>query len=1046
MAAWSVSVQISSLKHVPPDFLDKLAARKDDVTLRVQGALDGASRETGASRWGRGARAGEAFWHGDTGCLEWRFDSEEALRQAEKKTPLLKLYVYATKGGVNVDPSPANSAAVGTLNLDVRTLRRGVKQWSKLRGAAAPAEILIEAAAKRATPSIEERPEDPPAKQLGKGETTFELCVSLEKAGDLRKLVGRELDDAAQYSPRPRYWFSYELLGVVVQTEQFSAQNIETPDFAVECDWFRLRCSAHELSAELAKPLDVFLCTDELVVAAAQVSLADLLPRKAWPATRSDEDFFSNELRLRRDVASKRPAPALQGAPTPGWLDVFAAIKRVGPSDEECAGFRGPLGREARPLEPTVGLDAQDLGGDDLEPPPPPEPYEDREPFQEEILAGGAPSAAEVDGPAFTGTPDDDDSHYSADEETKGAWRVEVSLLALTRSDGEVAPVSLRYGAPQLGQRTIAETASLDFAATTSVAVRGRGAVAHFEFGTETDVRKLLEQAPLDVEAVDHRGRMVAAGRIDLAAALDGESCRGFSEKAPRGWRRLSAQRRETEVELKGSRQRRFGALTARVVAGRITDSARSPSSESPWSEEDEGFSSEEEADELSESGVRGGNVAPVLRRRRRADPPPPRQGPHRSQAPPRRPPKQQEPSGDGCRYCGAPQPSLAELASLKRDAQQQHDEERRAWEDWRREEERAWASRLRDREQEAIARVEQDAVERCKVERDALAQSRAEYARLEIKLRASLRDCDQRERSLNDAEARLERDRASKVLDLQMLEKRLRDESKHSVEAEVRARKAVEKALASARAAQERAEKRASTADADFDRWRQAHRRTPEAELVARVAKSKAESSDLRARLERGNAETADARAERERLRAHVHRLARALQRARDENRDAARRDLDALRLEYKGREERFVLDGDRRQLKQIKEELDALRRNASEREDRAHVARDAARTVINEMGTPPRRVQPGIRSPSAVFDEDALDAVNGTEYEGGAPAPAREEEVFRSTGSVSHSPVDVQAQHLRLQGEREALLGAGYPAEDPLVRDLDRLIAAAE
>ena len=139
---------------------------------------------------------------------------------------------------------------------------------------------------------------------------------------------------------------------------------------------------------------------------------------------------------------------------------------------------------------------------------------------------------------------------------------------------------------------------------------------------------------------------------------------------------------------------------------------------------------------------------------------------------------------------------------------------------------------------------------------------------------------------------------------------------------------------MSAARAAQERAEKRASAADADFDRWRQAHRRTPEAELVARVAKSKAEASDLRARLERANAETSDARAERERLRAHVHRLARALQRARDENRDAARRDLDALRLEYKGREERFVLDGDRQQLKQIKAELCLLYTSPSPRD----------------------------------------------------------------------------------------------------------------
>ena len=51
-----------------------------------------------------------------------------------------------------------------------------------------------------------------------------------------------------------------------------------------------------------------------------------------------------------------------------------------------------------------------------------------------------------------------------------------------------------------------------------------------------------------------------------------------------------------------------------------------------------------------------------------------------------------------------------------------------------------------------------------------------------------------------------------------------------------------------------------------------------------------------------------------------------------------------------------------------------------------------------------------------------------------------------FASGGRVAHSPVDVEAQRARLRNERESLLSAGYPAEDPLVRDLDRLIAAAE
>ena len=172
--------------------------------------------------------------------------------------------------------------------------------------------------------------------------------MSLEKAGDLRKLVGRELEDAATYSPATSVLVLLRVTrcGRPDQEQQFSSEALDEPGFAVECDWFRLRCSTHELSQELAKPLDVFLCTDDLVVAAAaRLSLADLLPRQAWPSSRQDEDFFSSDLRVRRDVASKRPAPAAHGAPSPGYLEVFAAVRRVGPSEEEAAPYKGPLGK-----------------------------------------------------------------------------------------------------------------------------------------------------------------------------------------------------------------------------------------------------------------------------------------------------------------------------------------------------------------------------------------------------------------------------------------------------------------------------------------------------------------------------------------------------------------------------------------------------------------------------------------------------------------------------------------------------------------------------
>ena len=129
----------------------------------------------------------------------------------------LRRYVYATRGGAGAEPNPRNSAALGTLSFQLSNLRHGVKRWAPLPGAAAPSELLVEASARRAEPArpVAPAPASPggdsgalPAKQLGRGATTFELCVSLEGAGDLARLVGPELAAAAEVTPRPRYWFS----------------------------------------------------------------------------------------------------------------------------------------------------------------------------------------------------------------------------------------------------------------------------------------------------------------------------------------------------------------------------------------------------------------------------------------------------------------------------------------------------------------------------------------------------------------------------------------------------------------------------------------------------------------------------------------------------------------------------------------------------------------------------------------------------------------------------------------------------------------------
>ncbi|CAN0389701.1 unnamed protein product, partial [Ectocarpus sp. 13 AM-2016] len=65
----------------------------------------------------------------------------------------------------------------------------------------------------------------------------------------------------------------------------------------------------------------------------------------------------------------------------------------------------------------------------------------------------------------------------------------------------------------------------------------------------------------------------------------------------------------------------------------------------------------------------------------------------------------------------------------------------------------------------------------------------------------------------------------------------------------------------------------------------------------------------------------------EKEEYRANIHKLARALRRHQERETTCARREMEQLRLEYLAREERFMLDGDRNELRTIKQELDELR-----------------------------------------------------------------------------------------------------------------------
>ncbi|KAJ8609697.1 hypothetical protein CTAYLR_009392 [Chrysophaeum taylorii] len=1006
---WEIRVDIQAVKQLATPLVNRLGG-KTSMCLRVQGSLGGEKRETGPSSWGaKGTpRAGEAVWSREEGCLSWMFESVEALREAERRSPKLKLYCYATRGATSEEREPTleNSEPLGTLVLDVHEIRRGESSgWAKLKGPAAPAEVLRAAKARprlQVPQKHEEAPlaevEELPAKRLGKGTTLFELCVSLEKAASLAKLVGKELEEASA-NGRRKYWFSTEVFGVVLQTEQFPARSLDAPPFAVECDWFRLRASAFELATALASPVEVYLCTEGLVVAAGRLSLGPLLPVEAWHPARRDAEFYASEARFRVDVDSRRPMHVFAQPVSPGSLDVFAKLRRVGVSDAEALEKRGPRGW--------------------VPPPPPPrdEPEEyDDDDDDEEDEASAVDATTSPFAPPTPARPE-----LSAEPRR---WRLVVELLHVTLAAADGPRLRLRYAAEALGQRGVARTATLGTARDASVAVAGKGARAVFEFArlSAADLDALFKNAgALRVELEDDEAPLAVA-RLDLSAPLIAPETRRYYEARPTALRRVH----EANYALGEDR-----SLRARLTLDEQLEEDEGTKTPPSWSEKVAGklLVPVDDDDDSTTSGASGGNLA-SRREVARA-----------------------------CAVCGAPSDWATRQTEAAIEA------EKRAWEEWRANEEAAWAQRLRRKEQQRLRQLDEEAEKARKAEREEAATHRAEYAKLEAKLRTSLRDVEARERSLSDADAALQRERAVRVSELQLLERRLRDETRHAVEAERRQTKALEKALAAQKNATERADKRATAAEAEFDRWRAAHRRTPEAELAGRLAKAKAEAADLRARLECARAETAEAGADRERLRAQVHRLARALQRARDEANDKARRDLDELRLEYRGREERFVLDGDRRELKNIKAELDNLRQAAVRGETYGEIAKRTAELTLAKAFQRYPPVEPPLVPPSPVEKETKrqppriklVDDDDGDEPP--PPPPANEQqqtgaprddidEVFRviNDARATPEPLADDVTYTRLVAERRTLVeDAGYPLDDPVVKDLDRLIQAA-
>jgi len=248
-------------------------------------------------------------------------------------------------------------------------------------------------------------------------------------------------------------------------------------------------------------------------------------------------------------------------------------------------------------------------------------------------------------------------------------------------------------------------------------------------------------------------------------------------------------------------------------------------------------------------------------------------------------------------------------------------------WEGWRRNQEIQWKDALREKEQLLRKKIEYECQTQLAARADDLKRAHEEAGRLEVRLRQGIEQVERQKNAWTLKEEQSAMKIAQKTAELQLLQRRVKDEAKLRVDAEVQRVDVLANQNKILVENIERLEKRLKETEKEFDSYRQHARATPESLLREEIAKLKAVVGEAHAEIERERRCKSDMELEKEHYRSQMHRLAIALKREREKSNVLARQELEQLRLEFLAREERYVLDGDREELRNIRHELANLR-----------------------------------------------------------------------------------------------------------------------
>ncbi|ETV95135.1 hypothetical protein H310_11403 [Aphanomyces invadans] len=248
---------------------------------------------------------------------------------------------------------------------------------------------------------------------------------------------------------------------------------------------------------------------------------------------------------------------------------------------------------------------------------------------------------------------------------------------------------------------------------------------------------------------------------------------------------------------------------------------------------------------------------------------------------------------------------------------------EKKAWEFAKRKQQAA----LEQAEAKRMEALEAEWALREKERIQMVREAQQEYVALEKKLRQTLHDLDLRERSLAKAEEAFQHKLALHKQEVDSLQRKSKSETQHALSlaeqqkqsSELQCRQMEERAI--------RAESQLKQLEADIVALRVEQRKSPENVLRQDIIQHQATIAALEKQLRLLQVEKDQEIQVQKELAVQVDRLTQLLHQEKRKQDEQKAQDLEALRLKYIAREERFVLDGDREELRAIKKQLDMLR-----------------------------------------------------------------------------------------------------------------------